>query len=165
MKSILVVRHAKSSWKEPHQDDHERPLKGRGRGDAPRVGAFLGRRGLTPRRIVSSTAVRARTTAELVAEGAGFQGEIELRPELYLGDPGAYLEAIAESSDDHALVMVVGHNPGVSDLAGRLTGEDVELVTCAVAWVRIGIEKWTEVGSSAYGELCDLWIPRDLPEE
>ena len=84
MKTLLVLRHAKSSWNDPALDDHERPLNKRGRRDAPRMGELVREYGLMPGVVISSDAVRARLTAEAVAEAARYAGEILLDPHLYL---------------------------------------------------------------------------------
>ena len=84
MKTLLVLRHAKSSWNDPALDDHERPLNKRGRRDAPRMGELVREYGLIPDVVISSDAVRARLTAEAVAEAARYPGEILLDPRLYM---------------------------------------------------------------------------------
>ena len=83
MKTLLLMRHAKSSWDDPDVADHDRPLNKRGKKDAPRMGQWLAEQGLTPEVIVTSTAKRARKTAELVAESCGCQREPIVLPELY----------------------------------------------------------------------------------
>ena len=89
MKTLLILRHAKSSWKQPGFADHDRPLNRRGNRDAPRVGLLLRRQALTPDLIVSSTAERARATAVQVAESVVYGSPVELDRQLYLAEPGA----------------------------------------------------------------------------
>ena len=112
MKTLLLVRHAKSSWDHPGVDDHDRPLNARGRRDAPEMGRRLAERGLVPDRILSSTALRARTTAQLIAEGLGFDVDrIILDERLYAASADEVLRVIGEIDGDVGTAMVVGHNP------------------------------------------------------
>ena len=89
VKRLLILRHAKSSWADSALDDWQRPLNDRGQRDAPRAGEWLGARSRVPDRIITSDAVRARTTAHAVAEAAGYSGEIVIEPSLYLATPQA----------------------------------------------------------------------------
>jgi phosphohistidine phosphatase len=96
MKSVLVLRHAKSSWKHPELADHDRPFNKRGKRDAPRMGELLRNEHLIPEVIISSTAIRARDTAEAVAKACGYKGQITLNRSLYADGPEAYLEAVSK---------------------------------------------------------------------
>ncbi len=87
MKSVLLHRHAKSSWKHPDLNDQDRPLNKRGKRDAPIMGRLLKRKDLVPDIIISSTAIRARSTAEAVAKASGYKGEIILNKSLYAVGP------------------------------------------------------------------------------
>src|SRR5688572_5475639 len=114
MKTLLVLRHAKSSWKETALDDHERPLNKRGRRDGPRMGKLIREHGLTPDVIISSDAVRARLTAEAVAAAAGYSREIRLEEALYAASPADILAVLRTATTTTAgTVMIVGHNPGL----------------------------------------------------
>lgn len=127
---LVLVRHAKSDWGNPGLDDHERPLNDRGRRDAPRMARRLAESGFRPDIILSSTAVRARTTAEAFA--AELAVPVALEPELY-GAPASTLLSAAEATRAHA-VMVVAHDPGMTALAERLSGGGIgHMPTCAVA--------------------------------
>ncbi len=123
MKTLLILRHAKSSWDAPELADIQRPLNKRGKNDAPRVGEIIKEAGLHSRCHLSSPAVRAVKTAEAAADTCGYEGEIEIRENFYPGSPGDYIEALNEISDGYARVMVVGHNPGLEELLSDLTGE------------------------------------------
>lgn len=164
MKTLLILRHAKSSWKRPDLDDHDRPLNARGRRDAPRMGALLRRRGLTPDLVVSSTAVRARTTAEQVAEESGYGGQVTLDRRLYLAAPEALVDVVGSLGGGAARVLVVGHNPGLEDLLARLTGAAEALPTAALAQVALPIAAWRELRASTRGRLVALWRPKELDE-
>jgi len=164
MKRLLVLRHAKSSWK--HEvEDHDRPLNKRGERDAPRMGRLLAAEGLPPGLVLCSTAVRARTTAGLVLEGAGVECELRLDPELYLASPGTIVERLCKVPDPHDTVLVVGHNPGMAELVQGLTGEEVSMPTAALAAIDCGCASWAELMIPGAGRLLRHWIPRELPAE
>jgi phosphohistidine phosphatase len=163
VRSLLLLRHAKSSWKEPGLDDHDRPLNKRGKQDAPRMGRFLGQRRLIPDVIISSTAVRARTTAEEVARHCGFGGEVQRTERLYLAEPAEILDLLAGLTSDPRIAMVVGHNPGMTELLELLTGKSRHVPTAALAHIALPIEQWSELHGVVRGELLDLWLPKELP--
>ncbi len=141
-RTLILMRHAKSSWDNPAWTDHDRPLNDRGDRDAPRMAAVLNERGLTPSRIVSSTAQRARRTAELVAEGLHFTGEIVLEPRLYLASPGDWHEVVRSLPDEHETVLCIGHNPGLEQLLRKWSGEEIEMPTAAIAVVDVPASPW-----------------------
>ena len=113
MKTLLILRHAKSSWKDPDLPDHDRPLNKRGKHDAPRMGKLLKDEDLIPDLILSSTAIRAKKTAELVARACKYKGKIVLNHSLYGAEPTAYLKILEGLSDKHIAALVVGHSPSV----------------------------------------------------
>ena len=162
MKSLLILRHAKSDWGDPGLKDHERPLNKRGRKAAPKMGHFLREKHLLPDLVLSSVAVRARATAELVAEASGYQGKIELLPALYAAPPEAYITALSDLPDTLQCVMVVGHNPGLEELLQDLTGKYEPLPTAALAYVRLPIESWSDLADDAAGELVHVWRPKEI---
>ena len=162
MKTLLILRHAKSSWKENGLADHERPLAKRGKNDAPTIGRLLYRKGLVPELIVSSTAKRARKTAKIVAENCGYRRDIILSDDLYLAPPAAYAELLQQLPDNVDRIMFVGHNPGMSDLLYALTGVEEDLPTAALAQIELDVSRWRDMVLETKGELIDLWRPRDL---
>ena len=162
MKELLILRHAKSSWDNVRLADHDRPLNKRGKRDAPRMGALLQREGLTPELIITSSAERALTTAELVALSSGYEAEIEVTRQLYLADPETYLAVLRPLPDSLQRVMVVGHNPGVEELIELLTGESVRFTTANIAYIRLPIHSWSELTEETGGELVNLWRPKEL---
>ena len=160
---LLILRHAKSSWADASADDWSRPLTDRGRRDATRVGALLRRLSLVPDLIISSDAVRAHTTARIVADAAGFGGKLELSSSLYHAKPDAMIAVLqAVKVATASTIMVVAHNPGLEDLVTQLTGEHVELPTAALVNVELPIRKWSEIDLSAAARMIDLWRPADL---
>lgn len=165
MKTLLVQRHAKSSWKHPELSDHDRPLNKRGKRDAPRMGRLVAAQGLRPDVIVSSTARRARRTAEEVARHAGCEGAVQLDRRLYLASPDEIVDVVRGVAGSARRVMVVGHNPGLEDLVARLAGRRETLPTAALAALRLSIRSWTELTASTAGALAGPWRPRELPDD
>jgi phosphohistidine phosphatase len=163
MKTLLVLRHAKSSWHDPALDDHDRPLNKRGQQDGPRMGELVREHRLTPDVIISSDAVRARLTAEAVAEAACYTSEILLDPQLYIASPAGILAVLRTVRDTKAgTVMIVGHNPGLEELVAQLTGEQQDLPTAALAQIVLPIDRWGDLKVSTRGTLLGLWRPKEL---
>ena len=164
MKTLLVLRHGKSSWSDPSLADHDRPLKGRGKRAAKKIGKLLGERDLLPDLIVTSTARRAKSTARRAAEAAGYDGETIETRELYFSGVGQQLAAVARHArPGDARVMIVGHNPALEELVETLTGGEIRLTTANLAVVDFDVDDWREL-PSARGELRLLVRPRELPE-
>jgi phosphohistidine phosphatase len=161
MKTLLVMRHAKSSWKDAALADDRRPLNKRGRSDAPRMGRLLRETDLVPHAILSSTAERARQTALAVAEASGFEGEIQFEDSLYGAPAETYLALLLGMTADRQIVMVVGHNPGVDELVDELTGESEHLSTGAVARIELAIDRWADLSPETEARLEALWRPRE----
>ncbi len=161
MKELLIIRHAKSSWDEPVQGDHERPLNPRGRQAAPEMGRRLAARGLIPERLVSSDARRARETAERMAQAMGLDDEhVILEPRLYAAEADDCLQIIRELPDEHARLAIVGHNPTLHELADYLVGLAVtKFPTAAVVHARFDVDRWAEVGPDT-GECLDFDYPK-----
>lgn len=162
MKTLLLLRHAKSSWNDSSVGDHERGLNARGRGDAPRVGDWLRQQRLVPDLIISSDALRARLTAEAVAESAGAAGEIRLDGSLYLAGPADIVAVLQTVADATPAVMIVGHNPGLEQLVEQLTGESHDMPTAALARILLPIDRWRDLEETTGGTLAGLWRPADL---
>jgi phosphohistidine phosphatase len=162
MKSILILRHAKSSWGHPEVNDHDRPLNKRGKRDAPLMGELLYNEHLIPEFIISSDAKRARLTAKIVAKAAGYNGKIALNQSLYAGRPAAYVRVLRDMPNEYSRVLMVGHNPALEELVSILTGENHSLSTCSLVHIQIRINKWTELENKTKGKLSGIWHPRNL---
>lgn len=162
MKTLLITRHAKSSWQEAGLSDHDRPLNRRGRSDAPKLGELLDEQDLVPDLILSSTATRARDTATRLLEHCDFDGELRLDRRLYHGEPDDYLSLLRHLPEGIGRVMVVGHNPGLEMLLFELTDSDQSLPTAALAQVELPIDRWDELDEVREGRLVQLWVPREL---
>ena len=146
MKQLLILRHAKSDWKTSFESDHERPLAKRGIGAARLMGRFLTKLELEPDLILSSTAVRARRTAELAAESGGWSCSTMLCEEFYGSSPTAVLSVIQAQEADHSRLLLTGHEPTWSDLVGTLTGGGApRMPTAAMAKIDLPIDDWTDL--------------------
>ncbi|MBX3180696.1 MAG: histidine phosphatase family protein [Candidatus Hydrogenedentes bacterium] len=163
MKTLLIMRHAKSSWKQEGQPDHDRPLNDRGKRDAPRMGRLLARQGLRPDRILCSSAKRARRTAEGLAGPLDCAGAIELRDDLYAAGPNAYLDALRALPPEVRTAMVIGHDPALSELVCALAGEALEMPTAAIACFSLNLLTWDALAMDTPREMHGLWLPRELP--
>ncbi|MFT4157307.1 MAG: histidine phosphatase family protein [Microbacterium sp.] len=158
MKTLLLARHAKSDWGVPGLSDHDRPLNARGRIDAPLMARRLVDEGVAVDLIVSSTATRARSTAAEYA--AAFGLALTEEPLLYAASARSILAFAAGLSDQYAVAMLVGHNPGMSIAVTELTGTYAALPTCGVAECAVDVDSWAELVEGS-GRLLHLRTPRD----
>lgn len=165
MKTLLLMRHAKSSWKDKSLEDQDRPLNKKGRHDAPMMGEILLDHGLVPQMILSSSALRARQTAEAVAEAARFDGDITYLDRLYMAEPEDYINALRELPNEVDRVLVIGHNPGLEMLLQLLSGQIQSMPTAVIAHVDLPIEHWSDLSMSTTGELAEIWRPKEVAEE
>ena len=161
MKRLLTLRHAKSSWADGSIDDWQRSLNERGHRDAPRAGEWLRERNLVPDLIITSDAIRARTTAEVVAEASGYSDTILLEPLLYGASPAAVIEVLNEVSDEVRSVMIVGHNPGLEELVGALSGEPHGMPTAGLFVFDVPIARWRDLDLAIDAAIVETWRPRD----
>lgn len=164
MKTLLLMRHAKSSWREADIADFDRPLNERGRRAAPFMGRLLRDRGMVIDRIMSSTAKRARKTAKLFMEAAAITGELILDDRIYEASPSTLLYVVSETDDKVDSLMLVGHNPGMEGTVRVLTGEAVPMPTAAIAIIHLEIDVWKEISAST-GKLQGVIRPREEMEE
>lgn len=162
MKTLLLLRHAKSSWKHPELADHDRPLNQRGKRTAPLMGELLQGEDLIPDLILCSSAVRANTTALLVAKACNYPGEIQQTRELYLAEPQDYIEVLHQVAEKHARVLVVGHNPGLETLIEALTGEAIAMPTAALACIELSDTRWRDLDLNTECKLVNVWRPMNL---
>jgi phosphohistidine phosphatase len=162
MKSLLLLRHAKSSWKHPELADHDRPLNKRGKRDAPRMGRLVRDEDLVPELILSSSALRARETALAVAAACDHACELRVLRELYLAEPEDHALLLQSLPDAVDSAMLVGHNPGMEELVEALGGEHETMPTAALAWIDLPIDRWPELRLDGSGRLRALWLPRKL---
>lgn len=168
--TLHLLRHAKSSWKDPGQSDHDRPLNKRGRGAADAMGAFLAREGPVPGRVLCSSARRTRETFERVAQQLAAPPAVSVEADLYLSSPAKMLEHIRTCGPEVACLMLIAHSPGTEDLARSLAGggdEDAwhrlraKYPTGALTTLRFDVASWADVAPSG-GELVRFVVPREL---
>ena len=163
MKTLLLLRHAKSGGKNESLDDHDRPLNARGKKEAPLMGRVLLEQHILPDIILSSDAKRCRRTVEKVTDAAGYRGETILTSELYLAPPVAYLKLLSKLSDQIARVMVVGHNPGLEELLETIIQRYEPFTTAALAHIQLEyLERWSDFNTSTRGQLIKLWQPLEI---
>jgi phosphohistidine phosphatase len=147
MKKLVLIRHAKSSWDHSAIPDIYRPLNERGYRDAPAMGKLLAEAKLFPDRLVSSPAIRAYSTAMIIAQELNFPlGRIELTPRLYETTEAEYFDVISEADEKQNIQFLFGHNFTISNVLSRLVGEHVEeLPTCGIAVVELSLKKWSDL--------------------
>jgi len=147
VKQLILVRHAKSDWGESALGDHERPLNQRGQRNAPEMGERLAERKVCPDRIYTSSAVRARTTAKIIAEALDYPiGDIEEVDGLYHAGVNTWLDFISSLEDSLSCVMCFGHNPVLTELAHfEFDCELGNIPTCGVLTLDFATDHWTEV--------------------
>ncbi len=160
MKTLLLMRHGKSDWDTSYDTDHERPLNGRGARSARIMGRYLAAHNQVPDLVISSTAVRAKATAELAIEAGAWGTELRVERRLYDTGPIG-VRQVASETTDAGRVMMVGHQPTWSLLIEILTQSTVAMKTANVAAIDLPIENWADI-DWANGSLTSLISPRDL---
>lgn len=160
MKTLFILRHAKSSWSDPDLADFERPLNDRGKDAAPFMGKLMRENGFQPEVILTSPAVRARHTAALVKEAGGLSGILQFDARIYEASPQGLRQVVTELDDSHASAMLVGHNPGIEGFIRFLTGSLEPMPTAALAVIELGIDKWNVI-SEGCGKLQKVFRPKD----
>ncbi|MFQ5609115.1 MAG: histidine phosphatase family protein [Gammaproteobacteria bacterium] len=161
IRRVTLLRHAKSSHHDMSLRDHDRPLSPRGERDAPLMGRRLVAKGNRPSLILTSTAARARHTARLFAQAIGYPIEfVQSERELYLADPATILDVIAAQDNTFNDIVVCGHNPGITELAGDLGRASIDNVpTCGIVILDAEVDRWDELP----GARCDL-VAFDYPK-
>jgi phosphohistidine phosphatase len=144
MKTLTILRHAKSSWKDASLVDHDRPLNKRGKRDLPVMGERMQQAGIRPSLILSSTAVRAWTTAKGIAKEISYPTEFLQREQrLYHAGVRRIIDVLAEQDVGFNSIMIVGHNPGLTDFANYLVpGLTGNIPTCGVVSLTIDADDW-----------------------
>ena len=164
MKTLLILRHAKSSWKDHSLADRDRPLSKRGKRDAPEMGRRIAAAGIRPSLIVSSPAVRAWTTAKIIANEIGYPREFLQRDNrLYLASVNGILDVIVAQDPGFNSLMLVGHNPGFTDFANYLVpGLTNNMPTAGVVSVELDSDDWSLYDRPA-AELLLYDFPKNRP--
>jgi phosphohistidine phosphatase len=165
MKTLLLMRHGKSSWKHPELADRERPLTKRGVKASQLMGELIVLKELVPQRIFSSSAVRTIETAQNLGAACECGDRITAVDEFYLAEPDIYINYLKTLPDDLERVMVIGHNPGLESLLQILSGQIETLTTAVVAYLSLPVKSWKDLSSETEGELIELWRPKEIPED
>jgi phosphohistidine phosphatase len=160
MKALTLIRHAKSSWADPGIADIDRPLNDRGKSDAPMMGRRLASIGFAPDLVLSSPARRARRTAKAIIHELASTPALGIEPALYLATPDEMLELIRSFGSSLAHVAMVGHNPGLTDLANRLGSTRIDNVpTTGVVRLELDVDAWSDAGPGR-GRVADFDFPK-----
>jgi phosphohistidine phosphatase len=162
MKYLLLMRHAKSNWKDASLPDHQRPLNQRGKSDAPRMGRHIREQGIVLDAILCSTAVRARATAGGFLQEFTFEGEVHYIDDLYQASPETIISILNRLPDGVETAMVIAHNPGLDNFLELVCDECGHMPTACVAHIKYSIERWMDLREYSKGELLQLWNPREL---
>ena len=164
MKTLFLLRHAKSSWKDDNLDDFERPLKKKGLGDAQLMGKLIRQREIGLDLVISSSAERARQTAQLVLMSAGLQVEVRYDERIYEAGMRRLLTLVSRLDNQANSVMLVGHNPGFEDLLKTLTGEVHSMPTATLAGIEFDVDDWGQIKART-GRLTLLLTPKELRKQ
>ena len=165
MKTLLLLRHAKSSWADSALADHDRPLKPRGIKAAHRMGRLLRRHSLHPEAVLCSTAVRARETLRLVLEETGIQPPVAYSEGLFHCPPSEFALTLQQVDAAVTTVLLIGHNPGLEEFLSQLTGHPETLPTAALARLEVDLSDWSQFSETTHARLVDLWRPKELNGE
>lgn len=165
MKRLILTRHAKSSWDDPLTPDHDRPLNDRGKAAAADLGQWLDSRGYIPSEVLCSDALRTRKTWSGIAPAITGSPTLELKPALYHAGPDVMLAVLRHASGD--TVMMIGHNPGISEFAAKLVAhaplnpEFARYPTGATLVVDFAVDSWVDVAFGA-GVTVDFIVPSEI---
>lgn len=160
MKTLLLLRHAKSSHKDETLNDLDRPLNERGNSDAKLIGEVIRRKKIKPDLIVCSPAVRTRQTVDLMLKSARLKVEVTFDQRVYEASPRVLFTILKQLTEPDS-VMLIGHNPGLEDLLASLTGQALTLPTAALASVELTVEQWDEL-QAGKGKLVYRLTPKEL---
>ena len=161
MKTLLLLRHAKSSKDDPNLKDFDRPLNERGTKDAQLIGKYIGQQKIKADLVISSPAERARQTTELVLKSAGLKIELKFDKRIYEASVRSLLNVISQIEDTANAVILVGHNPGFEELLEALTGVARDLPTASLACIELSVEKWSKARTGV-GNLKWVVAPKEL---
>ncbi len=170
MKTLILLRHAKSSWDDPSLRDFDRPLSPRGVRAGQAIGDFLSENGWTPDTVLCSAAKRTMETWQLVSDQLDAQPSVEFQHDLYHASPETILDVVKYQSDGSDRLLVVGHNPGIGETALYLIRDGSQKLTArlerkyptgALAVITFPVDKWTDVKWRA-GRLEEFVRPKDL---
>jgi phosphohistidine phosphatase len=161
MKTLFLLRHAKSSWNDSSLQDFDRPLNVRGLRSAELIGTFIKKQKLSFDLVLSSPAIRARETIEIVLKTSKVQSELRYDQRIYEASPHVLIEVITQIEDEKSKVLLVGHNPGIEKLVEILTGAIVQVATGTFTKIDLKTSKWSKA-LEAQGNLDWVVKPKEL---
>ena len=161
MKSIIIFRHASTNHATEHQRDYDRTLTPRGIKDAEKMGSYLLEKKSKPDLLLSSSAVRARQTAEIAHTTGNWKSKFFLEPKIYGGNPYFLLDIIKQQEDIYNSICIVGHEPNFSSFIAKLTNTHINFPTASMAKIDFNIEEWIRIDFEI-GTLDWLTHPKDL---
>jgi len=168
VKNLYLLRHAKSSWDDPGLADHDRPLAPRGRRAVKRMAEYLREAKVSPELVLCSSATRTRQTLDRIRPALDADAFVEVEADLYGADADSLLRRLRRVPDTTGSVLVIGHNPGMQDLALELSNGGAALgrvretfPTCALATVEVPAERWADIEPGS-AKLVGLVVPKEL---
>ncbi len=162
MRTLMLMRHAKSDWSQPGLSDYERPLNARGRRTAPMMAEQLQREGFSADIILASSAVRVQETVQLLQHRWSTETEVLSEQALYLASPQELIDQIHSLHDDWQNALLVGHNPGLCALACHLAEDNLEMPTAAIAIFQSETPVWRNSIAATDWSLAAHWKPKEL---
>ena len=163
MKKLYIIRHAKSSWKDLTLDDFDRPLNKRGRLNAPAMGKRLKKRKVMPDLILSSPALRAKVTAEVIASKVKYTQEIIYNKDIYDADIETIHQILTEIDDENGVVFLFGHNSNLDMLTKHYIKFDKNIPTCGVVEIDFKCDSWHDI-SRDNAKLVSFDYPKNIEE-
>ena len=158
---LLLLRHAKSSWKNKELDDHDRPLNKRGKRDAIKMGKYLKKINLIPNTIITSSARRAVETTTLVCRHCDYDRLVDVNFSFHKNGVNSYIRSISQTPVDRTILLLIGHNPDLEELVGILTHRSIKMSTCTLVQINLYIPNWNNI-ISQHGfrsEIMNIWKP------
>lgn len=165
MKTLWLLRHAKSSWADTKLADHDRPLKGRGVRAAKMMGNVLAQQAPFPEYVICSTAVRARETWRIAADAIARHRTVPavvFRDDLYHAGAEQLRSIAASIPNEHSSVMLLGHHPGFEDFVTEVTGTTMAIPTAALLQLNLNASHWNDFATSRTVQVIHIWRPREL---
>jgi phosphohistidine phosphatase len=163
MKTLFLLRHAKSGWKDAGMRDFDRPLIARGKKATSAMGRYMRENDLRPTLIISSPAERAKETVERFMEGGRLTSELRFDERIYDASVERLFEIVTQIDEQADSCLMVGHNPGFEELVQHLTGQQETMPTAALAEIRLDVDKWRQVRPGS-GKLERFVRPKELDE-
>ena len=160
MKKLYIIRHAKSSWKDTTLDDFERPLNKRGQKDVPLMAKRLKEKNVIPDLIISSPALRAKTTAKLIAKELNFKKQITYDADIYEADTNEIFDTIRKIDESCNIVFLIGHNPSLNAFVHALVDFKENIPTCGIIALQINCEHFKDLSST-----CTKLLSFDSPKK